>query len=100
MENERESANILACTVEIHRRNSSTDKNYDTRSRLNAQCASVAKGMDFSKRLFFFVGYNPTCFYKMPLMHFESIAQSLKEAAGSLREFRVVIFANDADHPS
>lgn len=79
--NERESANNLACTAEIHRWNSPADKNYDTRFRLNAQCANAAKGMDFSKRLFFFVGYNPACFYEMPLMHFESIAQSLKEAA-------------------
>lgn len=53
MENERESANNLACIAEIHRWNSPADKNYDTRFRLNAQCASVAKGMDFSKRLFF-----------------------------------------------
>lgn len=94
MENERESANNLACTAEIHRWNSSADKNYDTRFRLNAQCASAVKGMDFSKRLFFFVGYNPACFYEMPLMHFESIAQSLKEATGMLHEFRVIILAN------
>jgi len=53
MENERESTNNLACTVEIHRWNSSVDKNYDMRFRLNAQCASAAKGMDFSKHLFF-----------------------------------------------
>lgn len=85
MENERESANILPCTAELHRWNSPADKNYDTRFRLNAQCASAAKSMDFPKRLFFLlslfffppVEYNPACFYAIPLMHFESIAQSV-----------------------
>jgi len=46
----------------------------------------------------FFVGYNPACFYEMPLMHLKSIAQSLKEAAGMLHEFCVIILANAEMH--
>lgn len=72
-----------------------TDENYDTRFRLNAQCTSTVRGMDFFQTFVFFVGCNPACFYAMLLMHFEFIAQLLKEAAGSL--LHVVISARDVD---